>query len=107
MRKYEGLFILKPNLSEDESGKLMTAVMDVITKNGGKVEHKEDMGVRDLAYEIKKEKKGRYFLAFFSAEPQSIKVVERAYKINESVLRVMIFGHEAPPFIKKERDETK
>ena len=94
MKKYEGLFILKPNLSEDELGKLSTAVADVITKNGGKVDRKEDMGVRDLAYDIKKEKKGRYLLAYFTAEPNTIMAMDKAYKLNESVLRSVIFEHE-------------
>lgn len=96
MKKYEALFILKPNLTEDESGKLSTAITEVITKNGGKIDRKEDMGLRDLAYQIKKEKKGRYLLVYFTAEPNIISVIERAYKLNESILRPAIFGHESP-----------
>jgi small subunit ribosomal protein S6 len=94
MRKYEGLFILRPNLSEDELGKLSTAVVEVIAKNNGKVDRKEDMGIRDLAYQIKKEKKGRYLLVYFTAEPNAISAIEKAYKLNESVLRSVIFEHE-------------
>lgn len=95
MRKYEGLFIFKPNLSDEECGKLTVSVVDVITKNGGKVDGKEELGTKDLAYPIKKEKKGRYFLAYFTAEPHSIAAMERIYKINESILRAVIFIHEA------------
>lgn len=95
MKKYEGLFILKPNLTDEECGKLTAAVLDVITKHGGKVDGKEDLGTRDLAYTIKKEKKGRYLLVYFTAEPNSIVEMERIYKINESVLRAIIFIHEA------------
>jgi len=95
MRKYEGLFILKPNLSDEERGKLTTAIVEIITKNGGKVDGKEDMGTLDLAYPVKKEKKGRYFLVYLTAEPKSIAAMERVYKINESILRTVIFIHEA------------
>jgi small subunit ribosomal protein S6 len=95
MKKYEGLFILKPNLTDEEYGKLTTAILDVIAKNGGKVDAKEDLGTRDLAYMIKKEKKGRYLLAHFMAETSSIAAMERLYKINESILRAVIFIHEA------------
>lgn len=97
MKKYEGLFILKPNLTEDEFGKLSTAVVEVITKNNGTVDRKEDMGVRDLAYQIKKEKKGRYLLVYFTAEPKAISVIEKAYKLNESILRSAVFEHEPRP----------
>ncbi len=95
MKKYEGLFILKSNLSDEEYGKLSAAVIEVITKNGGKVDAKEELGTKDLAYPIKKEKKGRYLLVYFTGEPQSITVMERVYKINESILRAVIFIHEA------------
>ena len=95
MKKYEGLFILKSNLSDEEYGKLSAAVIEVITKNGGKVDAKEELGTKDLAYPIKKEKKGRYLLVYFTGEPQSITVMERIYKINESILRAVIFIHEA------------
>lgn len=95
MKKYEGLFILKPGLSEEESGKLTAAIVDVITRNGGKVDGKEDLGTRDLAYPIKKEKKGHYLLLYFTTETRSIATMERAYKINESILRAIVFIHEA------------
>ena len=95
MKKYEGLFILKPNLSDEEYGKLTAAVIEVITKHGGKVDGKEELGTKDLAYPIKKEKKGRYFLVYFTGEPQSITAMERIYKINELILRAVIFIHEA------------
>lgn len=95
MKKYEGLFILKPNLTDEEYGKLTTSILDVITKNGGKVDAKEDLGTRDLAYMIKKDKKGRYLLVYFTAETSSITAMERLYKINESILRAVIFIHEA------------
>jgi len=95
MKKYEGLFILKPNLTDEEYGKLTAAVLEVITKNGGKTDAKEDLGTRDLAYVIKKEKKGRYLLVYFTAETASIAAMERLYKINESILRAVIFIHEA------------
>lgn len=95
MKKYEGLFILKPSLTDEEYGKLTAAILEVITKNGGKADAKEDLGTRDLAYVIKKEKKGRYLLVYFTTETASITAMERVYKINESILRTVIFIHEA------------
>ncbi|MFH0771167.1 MAG: 30S ribosomal protein S6 [Candidatus Omnitrophota bacterium] len=92
MKKYEGLFILKPNLNEEELGKLFSSILDVVTKNGGAVENKEDMGLRTLAYELKKEKQGRYFLVNFTAAADSVSLIERAYKLNELILRSLIFS---------------
>ncbi len=53
------------------------------------------MGLRDLAYEIKKEKKGRYLLVHFTAEPKVVSDMEKAYRLNESILRPIVFNYEA------------
>lgn len=94
MKKYESLFILKPNLNEEEFGKLSSSILDVVTKNGGSVENKEDMGLRTLAYELKKEKQGHYFLVNFMSPADSISSMEKAYKLNELILRLLIFSRD-------------
>jgi len=94
MKKYEGVFILKPNLNKDEIEKAVSAISDVIGKNGGIAENKEDMGIRQLAYEIKKERQGHYFLLRFMADTKAISDMERSYKLNESILRTQIFRRE-------------
>jgi small subunit ribosomal protein S6 len=92
MKRYEGMFILKPGLSEDEFAKASSSISDTVTKNGGTVENKEDMGLRQMAYAIKKEKQGRYLLVYFSAPTPAIAAMEKAYKLNESILRPIIFN---------------
>lgn len=94
MKKYEGLFIVRPDLTEEETGKVSASISEVITKNGAEIEHKEDMGLRTLSYTIKKQKKGRYFLIYFSAEPKVIAPMERSYKLNESILRAFVFDRQ-------------
>lgn len=91
MNKYEGIFILKPNLNKEEIEKTSSAIVDIITKNGGVVENKEDMGVRQLAYEIKKEKQGHYLLVHFTTAPRAISDMEKTCRLNESILRIQIF----------------
>lgn len=102
MKKYEGVFILKPNLNKDEIEKTVSAILDALGKNGGAVEHKEDMGVRQLAYEIKKERQGHYFLVSFTADPKAISDMERSYKLNESILRAQIFKRDIAGATNKE-----
>ena len=57
MKRYETMFILKPTLTEEEIRQKIDFYKDVITKNGGSIETCLDMGMRNLAYEIKKHKK--------------------------------------------------
>ena len=84
MKLYETMFILKPTLVEEE----------VITKNGGEIETCLDMGMRNLAYEIKKNKRGYYFVIYFKAKPSLILELERNYRINEEILRFIVIKYE-------------
>ena len=62
MRNYEIMFIVRPTLGEDEVKKVVKDFSEIITKNGGKVTKEENMGQRELAYEIKDFKSGYYFV---------------------------------------------
>ena len=91
MNKYEGMFIVKPNLNKDEIEKTASAITEAIVRNGGGVEKKKDMGLRQLAYEIKKERQGHYLLVYFTAAPKAVSEMEKTYKLNESILRALVF----------------
>ncbi len=88
------MFILKPTLVEEEIKTQITFFKDVISKNGGEIETCLDMGMRNLAYEIKKNKRGYYYVIYFKAQPQLIKEIERNYRINENVLRFIVIKYE-------------
>ncbi|MGI0405784.1 30S ribosomal protein S6 [Helicobacter himalayensis] len=94
MRHYETMFILKPTLVEEEIKAKIEIFKEVITKNGGEIETCLDMGMRNLAYEIEKNKRGYYFVIYFKAEPSLIAELERNYRINEDVLRFIVIKYE-------------
>ena len=85
MKHYETMFIVKPTLVEEEIKQKIDFYKDAITKNGGNIQTCLDMGMRNLAYEIKKHKRGYYFVIYFTAEPKSILELERLYRINEDI----------------------
>ncbi len=60
IRKYETIYIVKPDLAEDELKALTDKVQDVIAGNGGDLKRLEDWGIRKLAYAINKFPRGRY-----------------------------------------------
>lgn len=90
---YESMFILKPTLVEDEIKSQIAFFKDIITKNGGEIETCLDMGMRDLAYEIKKNKRGYYFVIYFKAQSSLIIELERNYRINEEILRFIVIKY--------------
>lgn len=94
MKLYETMFILKPTLVEEEIKTRLEFFKEVITKNGGEIETCLDMGMRNLAYEIKKNKRGYYFVIYFKAKPSLILELERNYRINEEILRFIVIKYE-------------
>lgn len=95
MKHYETMFIVKPTLQEEEIKIRIDFFKDLITKNNGAIETCLDMGMRNLAYEIKKNKRGYYFVIYFQASPNFIAELERNYRINEDILRFLIVKYES------------
>ena len=90
MKKYELLYILRPDLEEDARKKVVESLSDLLTKNGAKVNKTEEWGLKQLAYEIKKFTKGYYVLVKFETEKAALDEFDRMTKINQNVLRFLI-----------------
>lgn len=95
MRFYETMFIIKPTLVDEELKSKIEFFKEVITKNGGEIEACLDMGMRNLAYQIKKNARGYYFVIYFKADPSLILELERLYRINEDILRFIVIKYES------------
>jgi len=96
MNHYELIFIVNPQQSKES--KLYDKCKDQISALGGELHRAEDIGLRDLAYQIDDCSKGHYFLLNFECEPNNLKEIETLFKFNESILRSSI--------VKKRRAET-
>lgn len=90
MNNYEGLFIVKPDLKEEDVKNVFKAITDSVAKSGGAVKKEESWGKRQLAYPIKKLKEGYYYKLDFTAEPASISKFEEGCKLNPDIVRTMI-----------------
>ena len=93
MRFYETMFILKPTLTQEETTAKIDFFKSVLTNNGASIEATIDMGIRNLAYEIKKCKRGYYFVIYFKAPPTLVAELERNYRINEEVIRFIVINY--------------
>lgn len=93
MRFYETMFILKPTLTQEETTAKIDFFKSVLTNNGASIEATIDMGIRNLAYEIKKCKRGYYFVIYFKANPTLVAELERNYRINEEVIRFIVINY--------------
>ena len=91
MKNYEIMFIVRPTLGEDEVKKVVKDFSAIIKNNGGKVTKEENMGQRELAYEIKDFKSGYYFVFEVEAnDDKAIKEFDRLALINNDIVRHLI-----------------
>jgi small subunit ribosomal protein S6 len=89
MRTYEVLFILSPQLPEEESTTLINDFKSVGEKTGATLKNEEAWGRRRLAYPIEKSNEGIYHLFVFEGEG-SLAELDRRMKNSDKVLRHMI-----------------
>jgi small subunit ribosomal protein S6 len=91
MNKYEAMFIVKPDLPEEDKNNLFRQINDAVTKNSGTVTGGSVWSdKRKLLFPIKKNTEGVYYLLNFSLNPLAVKDIRHAYKLNENILRVLI-----------------
>lgn len=86
--QYEGMFLLGPSGADAE--KAIAIVRGMIEKHGGQIQVIKKWDERKLAYEIGKQKRGTYIVAFFKAAGGAITHIERDVKLSEEVMRVLI-----------------
>ena len=95
MRTYEVMVILDPSLEERTVGPSLDKYLNVIRKDGGSVESVDIWGRRRMAYEIKKNQEGIYAVVNLTAEPDSVKELDRQLTLNESILRTKVLRPDA------------
>ena len=90
MKKYEIMYILRSTLEENDRKADVEKLAKLLTSNGAKVSKTDEWGLKDLAYEINKEKKGYYVVLKVEVEPAALKEFDRLTKIDNNVLRYLI-----------------
>jgi small subunit ribosomal protein S6 len=95
IKHYETMFILKPTLTEEETVAQIDGIKAIIEKNGGEIAAVENVGIRELAYEIEKCKRGYYYVIYFKGNPSGIAEIERNYRNNENVIRFIFIKYES------------
>jgi small subunit ribosomal protein S6 len=109
MPLYESVFIARQDISSTQAEALTDGFAEIIANQGGTVSKKEYWGLRNLAYRIKKNRKGHYTLLNIDAPAAAINEMERNMRLNEDVLRYMTVRveelEEGPSAILRSREE--
>jgi small subunit ribosomal protein S6 len=100
MPLYENVFIARQDISGAQVDALADGFTQLIADNGGEVKKREYWGLRNLAYRMRKNRKGHYVLMNLEAPPPAVAELERTMRINEDVLRyltIRVEAHEEGP----------
>jgi small subunit ribosomal protein S6 len=86
---YETIFIVNPDISQENTEKLTDDLVAKVEKVGGRIVKRENWGSRPLAYSIANRKRGNYVLLVTDGEPQALQVLEHAISLEERVIRTL------------------
>ena len=89
MRKYEIIFIVRPDVPEEELDKLIAQMEAVVTGTGGKIEKVEKMGKRRLAYRVERQREGFYVLFAIEGSGDTVREFERRLKVMDAVIKYL------------------
>ena len=89
-RKYELVYVVSPDASDDQVTGLHTQVEETVTRMGGQLEKTENWGRRKLAYEIGRHKEGTYVLEVINGSGELMKELDRRLKVLDYVIRHLV-----------------
>jgi len=93
---YETMYILRPDIAEEEVTKHIEKYNKILENNGGKVLDSQMRGKRRLAYPIAKHREGIYVQLSHQGDGQHIAKIEKAMRLSEDVIRYLTIKQEGP-----------
>ncbi|MDY0409918.1 30S ribosomal protein S6 [Virgibacillus soli] len=87
MRKYEIMYIIRPDIEEEAQTSLIERFNNVLTDNGAEIEKVNEMGKKRLAYEINNYRDGYYVVINFSADVEAVNEFDRLAKFSNDIIR--------------------
>jgi small subunit ribosomal protein S6 len=89
-RKYELVYVVSPDATEEQVTDLHTQVEGIVQRLGGQLEKTENWGRRKLAYEIGRHKEGTYVLEHIFGSGELLKEIDRRLKVFDIVIRHLV-----------------
>jgi small subunit ribosomal protein S6 len=93
---YETMYILRPDLGEEQVVQAIEKYQSILRDNGAEVVETQHRGKRRLAYEIDRHREGIYIQMNYTGNGSQVAVMERAMRLSEEVIRYLTVKQEAP-----------
>ncbi|WP_373894369.1 30S ribosomal protein S6 [Virgibacillus natechei] len=94
MRKYEIMYIVRPDIEEEAQTALIERFNKILTDNGAEIEKVDEKGKKRLAYEIQDYRDGYYVIINFSSDAEAINEFDRQAKFSDDIIRHMAIREE-------------
>ena len=88
-RTYELMFIVRPDMTEEDQDKLISTLETAVTSSGGLVKSVEKMGKRRLAYTVRRFHEGLFILLIFEGSGGLVHELERRLRVTEPVIKFL------------------
>jgi small subunit ribosomal protein S6 len=89
MAIYECVYIARQELTAAQAEQLSKDLTKIVSSNNGEIKNQEYWGLRNLAYKIRKNRKGHYTMFHIDAPSSTIEELERNMRLNEDILRYL------------------
>jgi len=89
-RKYELVYVVSPEASDDQVADLHNQVEAIVQRIGGAIERTDNWGRRRLAYEIGRHKEGTYVLEVINGTGELMKEIDRRIKVTDLIIRHLV-----------------
>ena len=89
MAIYECVYIARQELTAAQAEQLSKDLTKIVSSNSGEIKRQEYWGLRNLAYKIRKNRKGHYTMFHIDAPSSTIEELERNMRLNEDILRYL------------------
>ncbi|WP_100332679.1 30S ribosomal protein S6 [Bacillus xiapuensis] len=90
MKKYEFMYIIRPNIDEEAKKAVVERFDSILTSNGAEIIESKEWGKRRLAYEINDFREGFYHLIHANAEAEAVQEFDRLAKISDDIIRHIV-----------------
>ena len=94
MRKYEVMYIIRPNIDEESKKAVIERFNNVLTSNGAEITGTKDWGKRRLAYEINDFRDGFYQIVNVQSDAAAVQEFVRLAKISDDIIRHIVVKEE-------------
>lgn len=89
-RQYELVYIMPPDVTEQQVADQHTQIESIVTRFGGSILNTETWGRRKLQYDIARQKEGFYVLEYFTGPGEMVKELDRRLKVVDQVIRHLV-----------------